>query len=133
MQKKVVSLISAAMMIAAVGFFSSCSNDSDDSSSSSSSQSSQTGETTGKTYTTVAGGTYVSSIESSISYTFNTDKTVLQNAGGTSINIGNWSLNGQTVTVTHAGQETLKFTANSTFTTLTFSASGAATATYIRK
>ena len=104
------------MMIAAVGFFSSCSNDSDDSSSSSSSQSSQTGETTGKTYTTVAGGTYVwSQYGQQLSWTFNENKTALMNNN----ECGTWTENNKTVTITCDGLLIATFKADSTFTTLT--------------
>lgn len=84
------------------------------------------GNSNSSTYTTVAGGTYINSLSNS-SFAFNDDYSVNLITASSNSKIGTkWRIvNGNTVEI-YGDMDTVsnKFTANSTFTELTFTSCG---------
>ena len=135
--RKFFGLFAAMLALSLVSFgFIACSNDDDDDDSpsavagtSSSGSGSSGGSSTSSTYTTVAGGTFKTTT-SGITWTitFNSDKSLSGSINGTSLSNYNWKESGKTVTVYldfGSSQQTIyTFSANSSFTTLTYNPSG---------
>lgn len=119
---KVVAVITTIMFAFE---FIACSNPSSSPDGTSGGSSSGGGNSNSSTYTTVAGGTYINSLSNS-GFAFNDDYSVNLITASTNSKIGSkWRIvNGNTVEIYAMDTVSNTFTANSTFTELTFTSYG---------